>query len=147
MSWPLPTSALMASSISRLTNNDGILSLLYMTTGFTNDFQKKALDEAAHKFLWWFCYTDDISVLWHHTSEKLESSWTTWLLSIKAFNSLQKCTDMDIFTALCPRFTGDMIAFWDTKFIKHPPTPTPTLTLHHKTTPPKSGKSSPPCYT
>jgi hypothetical protein len=48
--------------MSRLTNNDGILSLLYMTAGFTNDFQEKALDEAAHKSLWWFRYTDDISV-------------------------------------------------------------------------------------
>jgi hypothetical protein len=35
----------------RLTNNDGILSLLYTIAGFINDFQEKALDEAAHKSL------------------------------------------------------------------------------------------------
>ena len=65
----------------------------------------------------------------------------------KAFNSLWKCTDRDTFTALYPRLTGDLTALWDKKFNEHPPTPTPTLTLHHKTTPPKSRTSSPHCYT
>jgi len=48
--------------MSRQTNNDRILSLLYKTAGFTNDFQEKVLDEAAHKSLRWFRYTNDISV-------------------------------------------------------------------------------------
>ena len=92
-----------------------------MTAGFTNDFQKKALDKAAHKPLWWFRYTDDISVFWHHRSEKLESLWTTWLLSTKASSSLWICTDVDMFMALRPKFTGDPIALWYIKFNKHPP--------------------------
>jgi hypothetical protein len=29
------------------------LSMLYVTTGFTNDFEEKALNEAAHKPLCW----------------------------------------------------------------------------------------------
>jgi hypothetical protein len=37
-----------------------------------DDFEERALKQATHKPLCWFCYVDDTFVIWPHRPEKLE---------------------------------------------------------------------------
>jgi hypothetical protein len=38
---------------------------------FTEDFEKKAIEHATHKFVCWFRYVDDTFAIWPHGQENL----------------------------------------------------------------------------
>jgi retron-type reverse transcriptase len=42
-----------------------------ITNFFIEDFEKKALDQVAHKPICWFRYVDDTCIIWPHGQEKL----------------------------------------------------------------------------
>jgi hypothetical protein len=42
-----------------------------ITNFFMEDFEKTALEQAAHKPIYWFRYADDTFVIWPHGQEKL----------------------------------------------------------------------------
>jgi hypothetical protein len=39
---------------------------------FTEDFEKKAIEQAAHKPICWFRYVDDTFIIWPHGQELTE---------------------------------------------------------------------------
>lgn len=43
-----------------------------ITNFFMEDFEERALVQATHKLLCWFCYADDTFVIWLHRTKKLE---------------------------------------------------------------------------